>query len=144
MPDILHRVAIKSSPEIVFAALSEENGLASWWTKDVKAAPRVGAINQFRFGDKGFNAMKVLELSPVQRVKWLCVDGAQEWIGTELTFDLRQEDGGTVLLFAQRGWKDQVEFMHYCSTKWGVYLLGLKWLCETGKGAPYPDDVDIG
>jgi uncharacterized protein YndB with AHSA1/START domain len=144
MFDILHRVGIRSSPEKVFAALAEESGLAGWWTKDVKAAPSVGAINQFRFGDKGFNAMKVLELWPGQRVKWLCVDGAKEWIGTELTFELRQEDGGTVLLFAQRGWKEQVEFMHYCSTKWGVYLLGLKCLCETGKGAPYPDDVDIG
>jgi hypothetical protein len=34
--------------------------------------------------------------------------------------------------------------MHYCSTKWAAYLLGLKNLCEGGKGRPYPDDVDIG
>jgi uncharacterized protein YndB with AHSA1/START domain len=144
MPDILHRVGIRSSPEKVFAALSQEEGLAGWWTKDVKASPVVGAINQFRFGDKGFNDMKVVELSPGQRVKWLCVDGAKEWIGTELTFDLKLEDGSTLVMFAQRGWKEQVEFMHYCSTKWGTYLVGLKSLCETGKGSPYPDDVDIG
>ena len=25
-----------------------------------------------------------------------------------------------------------------------AYLLSLKWLCETGVGASYPDDVDIG
>jgi hypothetical protein len=81
--------------------------------------------------------MKVLELSPSRRVKWQCVDGAKEWIGTELTFDLREESGVTVVLFAQRGWKEQVEFMHYCSTKWGTYLLSLKSLCETGKGTPH-------
>jgi hypothetical protein len=62
---------------------------------------------------------------------------------SELTFDLKQEVGSTVLLFAQRGWKERVEFMHYCSTKWATYLLSLKSRCETGKGAPYPDDVDI-
>jgi hypothetical protein len=88
--------------------------------------------------------MRVLELSPGKRVKWQCVDGAPEWIGTELTFDLREENGVTIVLFAQRGWREQVEFMHYCSTKWGTYLLSLKSLCETGKGTPYPEDVDIG
>ena len=144
MRDILHRVGIMASADKVFAALSEQVGLAAWWTKDLTVSPALGAINHFRFGSKGFNAMKVVELSPGKRVKWVCVDGAQEWIGTEVTFDLKQENGSTVVLFAQRGWKEQVEFMHYCSTKWGTYLVGLKSLCETGKGTPYPDDVDIG
>jgi len=144
MADILHRVGIKSSPDKVFQALSEEQGLAGWWTQDVNASPEVGAIDRFRFGEGGFNTMKVVELSPSKRVKWLCVDGAKEWIGTELTFDLREENGATVVLFAQRGWKEPVEFMHYCSTKWGTYLLSLRSLCETGVGTPYPKDVPIG
>jgi hypothetical protein len=88
--------------------------------------------------------MKVVELIPGRRVAWRCMDGAKEWIGTELTFDLKPEKGATVLLFAQRGWKEPVEFMHYCSTKWATYLLSLKLLCETGSGTPFPDDVDIG
>lgn len=141
MPDILHRVGIDASAEKVFKALSEEKGLAGWWTRNVTAPPCVGVVLEFRFDDKGYNLMKVLELTPGKRVRWQCVDGAKEWIGTELTFDLREKDGTTVLLFAQRGWKEQVEFMHYCSTKWATYLLGLKKLCE---GTPYPDDADIG
>jgi len=68
----------------------------------------------------------------------------EEWIGTELTFDLKPENASTVVLFAERAWKEQVEFMHYCSTKWAVYLLSLKSLCETGIGRPFPDDLDIG
>lgn len=144
MPDILHRVGIEAPVEKVFEALSEQAGLAAWWTTDVKASSHLGAINHFRFGDDGFNAMQVIELSAGKRIKWLCVDGAKEWVGTELTFDLKQEDGRTVILFAQRGWREQVEFMHYCSTKWATYLVGLKSLCEDGKGRPYPDDVDIG
>src|ERR1700686_2494428 len=144
MPDILHRVGIKSSPEQVYHALSDEKGLAGWWTTNTQASAAVGAIDRFRFGDRGFNDMEVVELAPGKRVKWRCVDGAKEWIGTELTFDLKPENSLTVVLFAQRGWKEQVEFMHYCSTKWATYLLSLKLLCETGTGAPYPDDVDIG
>jgi uncharacterized protein YndB with AHSA1/START domain len=144
MPDILHRVGIRASPEKVYDALSRQSGLSGWWTQNTKAVPAVGAIIQFRFGDRGFNDMKVVELVPGKLVRWVCVDGAKEWIGTEFTFDLRQQDGVTVLLFAQRGWKEPVEFMHYCSNKWAAYLLSLKSLCETGVGAPYPKDIDIG
>lgn len=144
MPDILHRVGIKASPEKVYRALSEEKGLAGWWTSNTKASATVGSTAQFRFGDHGFNDMEVVELVPGKRVRWRCVDGPKEWIGTELSFDLRQEASLTIVLFAQRGWKEQVEFMHYCSTKWATFLLSLKLLCETGKGTPYPDDVDIG
>jgi len=36
-----------------------------------------------------------------------------------------------------------VEFMHHCSTKWATFMLSLKQLVETGKGAPSPDDVQI-
>ena len=144
MADILHRAGIRSSAQQVFRALSEQAGLAGWWTKDVTASAEVGAIDKFRFGDRGFCEMRVLELSPGRRVKWECLDGASEWIGTELTFDLKEENGATVVLFAQRGWREPVEFMHYCSTKWATYLVSLKLLCETGKGTPYPDDVDIG
>src|SRR5579872_824451 len=142
--DILHRVGINTPAQKVFAALSEESGLASWWTRNVKASPGVGSVHHFRFGDKGFSDMKVVELSPGHRVQWLCVDGAKEWIGTEITFDLREENSVTVLLFEQRGWKQPNEFMHFCSTKWASYLIGLKSFCETGKGTPYPDDIDIG
>ena len=144
MPDILHRVGIAAPADQLFAALTEEAGLSGWWTRNVKAAPRVGAIDEFRFGDAGFNEMKVVELIPGKRVRWECVNGAPEWIGTEITFDLRSRDGVTTVLFAQSNWKEPVEFMHYCSTKWATYLLSLKSLCETGKGTPYPEDVDIG
>jgi hypothetical protein len=45
--------------------------------------------------------------------------------------------------FKHEGWKEPVEFMHHCSTKWAVFLLSLKSLVETGKGAPDPNDIKI-
>ena len=41
------------------------------------------------------------------------------------------------------GWKEPVEFMHHCSTKWATYLMSLKSLVETGKGEPNPNDVNV-
>jgi uncharacterized protein YndB with AHSA1/START domain len=135
------RIGINASPKKVYAALTEEQGLAGWWTKNASASATVGAILHFRFGDRGFNEMQVVRLVPDRRVEWRCVNGAKEWIGARLTFDLKKEHGGTRILFYQRGWKRPVEFMHYCSTKWAVYLVSLKWLLETAKGARYPNDI---
>jgi uncharacterized protein YndB with AHSA1/START domain len=143
MADILHGVGINAPADKVFAALTEPEGLSGWWTEDVHAEPGVGSVARFRFGDDGFNEMKVLELVPRKRVRWQCVDGPAEWIGTELTFDLTEQNGRTTVMFAHRNWKESVESMHYCSTKWAVFLLSLKSLCETGSGRPYPRDLPI-
>jgi uncharacterized protein YndB with AHSA1/START domain len=42
MADILHRVGIQASADKVYWALSDEKGLAGWWTKDVQASATVG------------------------------------------------------------------------------------------------------
>jgi len=87
--------------------------------------------------------MKVLELHPAGHVLWQVVDGPAEWIGTKVSFELRQEGDWTIILFKHQGWKEPVEFMHQCSTKWAVFLLSLKSLLETGKGAPAPNDIKL-
>jgi uncharacterized protein YndB with AHSA1/START domain len=143
MPDIVHRIGIRATPRKVYAALTEQKGLAGWWTRDTSASPQVGAILKFRFGNHGFNDMKVVRLVPGRQVHWRCVDGAKEWIGTRLSFDLKRQGNRTIVLFAHRGWRRPVEFMHYCSTKWAIFLLSLKSLVEKGRGRPYPNDMDI-
>lgn len=143
MPDILHRVGIKSSPNKTYEALATRDGLSAWWTTDTQGDSRTGGVVQFRFPPHGFFDMKVLELDPHKRVLWQVVDGPTEWIGTKVSFDLRQEGDWTLVLFKHQGWKEPVEFMHHCSTKWGTFLMSLKSLVETGRGAPYPNDTKI-
>jgi hypothetical protein len=87
--------------------------------------------------------MKVLETKPNQRVLWEVVDGPSEWIGTTVSFDIKRDGDWTILLFAHAGWREPVEFMSHCSTKWATFLMSLKQLLETGVGAPHPDDVSI-
>ena len=143
MPDILHRVAVKASPKDTYRALNTLEGLASWWTPETRGECRVGGVIHFQFGDLGFFDMKVLELEPAKRVLWQVVDGPEEWLGTKVSFDLRSDGDFTVVLFKHQGWKEPVEFMHHCSTKWATYLLSMKSLLESGQGAPYPNDVHI-
>ena len=98
---------------------------------------------RFRFGEKGGFDMSVRELDHGKHVLWEVVDGPEEWIGTQIRWDLRTEGDFTIVRFAHEGWREPVEFMAHCSTKWAVYLLSLKSLLETGTGAPAPHDVLI-
>ena len=148
MADILHRVGIKSSLDEVYKALSTREGAAAWWAINTQGESKVGGVLKFRFtvggNEVGAIDMKVLELHPAKRVLWQVVDGPKEWIGTKVSFDLKQEGDYAMVLFKQQGWKEPVEFMHHCSTKWAIFLMSLKSLLETGKGAPSPNDVIIG
>ena len=103
MPDILHKVGIKSSSlDDVYKALTTLEGLSAWWTTDTRGESKVGGVLQFRFGAGGFD-MKVLELHPARRVLWQVVDGPEEWIGTKISFDLEQRGDWTIVLFKHRG-----------------------------------------
>jgi uncharacterized protein YndB with AHSA1/START domain len=149
MADILHRVGIQSSPDEVYKALATREGLAAWWTNDTQGESKVGGRLEFRFSSPdgaaigGFD-MQVLELHPAKRVLWQVVGGPEEWIGTKIHWELRQEGDYVIVLFRHLDWKEPVEFMHHCSTKWATFLMSLKSLLETGKGAPSPHDIRIG
>jgi uncharacterized protein YndB with AHSA1/START domain len=143
MVDILHRVGVKTpTPDTVYDALTTVEGLAGWWTDDTKGSGDVGGVLEFRFLPGGFD-IEVLDLVPSERVEWQVIDGPEEWIGTTIDWDLHQEGDYTIVMFKHQGWKEPVEFMHHCSTKWGSYLMSLKSLVETGEGAPSPRDVQI-
>lgn len=137
MPDILHRVGIAARPERVHEALTTLDGLGGWWVSGTKGDPKPGGTIDF-----GFCTMKVLEATK-GRVRWRCVSGPPEWVGTEVTFDLAWKDGQTIVLFKHADWKEPVEFMHHCSTKWATFLLSLRDQIEKSDGHPTPHDVKI-
>lgn len=143
MVDVLHRIGAKVSTDTLYKALTTIEGLSGWWTTETEGETRIGGVIHFRFGALGFFKMKVLELRPASRVVWEVVDGPEEWIGTRVIFDLKQEDEFAIVLFKHTGWREPSEGMHHCSTKWAVFLMSLKSLVETGKGAPAPGDVKI-
>ncbi len=148
MADIIHRIGIRSSAVNVYKAISTINGLARWWTEEVEGKEEVGGRIQFTFrtetGEiKGQMIMQVQELHPHKNIRWHCVDGPAEWIGTEITFDLLQQDDQVIIIFSHKNWPEAIEFMAHCSMKWAVFLLSLREYVETGKGKPSPNDLKI-
>jgi uncharacterized protein YndB with AHSA1/START domain len=143
MVDILHRIAVaETRPEKVYDALTTIDGLAGWWTGDTSGDPTKDGVIEFRFPPGGFD-MEVLTTTPGERVTWKVVSGPDEWVGTTVDWQLRRDGDWTIVMFKHEGWAEPVEFMHHCSTKWASYLLSMKSLLETGKGAPSPYDVHI-
>ena len=144
MYDIRHRVGIGASLTEVYDTLATLEGGTRWWTADVTGDAAVGGRLTFGFPmpERGAT-MEIAELAPPSRVAWRCVAGPDEWVGTRITFDLRAEGDETVVLFTHRGWREPVEFMSHCSTKWGYFLLSLKHVLEDGTGTPWPDDEHI-
>jgi uncharacterized protein YndB with AHSA1/START domain len=143
MLDILHKVGVKASTSAaVYKALTTLDGLSGWWTTQTGSNGKVGGVIELRFGLGGID-MKVLELIPDTRVVWEVVAGPAEWLGTTVSFDIAQDGDWNLVRFKHKGWKEQVDFMHHCSTKWGVFLLSLKSFLETGKGAPAPNEIKL-
>ncbi len=147
MFDILHRVGIKAVPEKVYQALATPEGVAGWWTTSTTGDRKIGGkIRTVFFADGkelGAFDLELLELHAAKQVVWQVVSGPPEWVGSKICFDLEQEDDYTVVLFKHEGWKEPVEFMYHCSTKWAIFLMSLKSLVETGMGQPSPTDVRI-
>ena len=145
MADIRHRVQITASPEQVYRELSTKDGFSRWWTRDVAGDEGAGGKLEFFFGSAGPAAsFEVTEQIPYGHVVLHCVQGPDEWVGTNLNFRLSPaDDGSTVVLFSHEGWREPIEFMYHCSTKWAYFLLGLKGGLEGRQYTPYPDDMKI-
>lgn len=161
MSSIHHRIFIGAPAEKVYHAITSQEGLAAWWTPAAKAKAELNSIVRFPFGADYFKEMKVTVLEPYTNVKWICITGAEEWIGTTISFRLQSGDKetllhaypemsdqlrqgrntrhGTVLIFSHDEWKEETPMFAECNYTWAQFLRSLKLFCETGKGHPWPD-----
>jgi uncharacterized protein YndB with AHSA1/START domain len=138
MPDILHRVGIDASPNKVFAALTTIEGLCGWWVSTTTGNTATGGTIDFGFCD-----MQVVCVEPNKLVHWRCARGPDEWLNTEVIFRLQWKEDQTFVVFTHANWKEPVEFMHHCSTKWATFVLSLRDSVEKSDGHPVPHDLKI-
>ncbi len=137
MPDILHLVGIAAQPAQVFQALTTVEGISGWWSEGTHGDASEGGAFQFRA-----NRFEVTHADP-SLVTWRYSGPAEAWLPTEISFRLEWRETQTMVIFKHANWREPVEFMHHCSTKWAVFLLSLKAYVETGEGRPEPRDIKI-
>lgn len=164
MNNIRHQLIIQAPAEKIYDAITTQQGLSAWWTPNALATAAVDSIARFPFGPGYFKEMKIIELKPFELIKWNCIKGADEWIGTNISFKLlsgnkssflnshpemqgqveqQKDDNGTLLIFHHDNWKDYTPMFAECNYTWGQFLRSLKLLCETGKGRPWPTQHQV-
>jgi uncharacterized protein YndB with AHSA1/START domain len=143
MYDIRHRVGIRAPRHRVYEMLATKEGLAEFWSTTEGDSAAGGKLSFFFGSPEPAAVMEVTELSPDERVRWRVVDGVPDWVGTTLTFELKEDGGETVLLFTHADWPEPSEILHHSSTKWATYLLGLRSGLEGGSFTAFPDDTRI-
>lgn len=148
MVDIVHRIGISAPVSSVVEAVSTVAGVAGWWTRDTYGTSGRGGTMGARFTDPagkeiGRMSFDVTEADPAGSVRWRFTDGPPEWVGTEVTFDIKREGDHTILVFGHRNWRDAIEFTAHCSMKWATFLLSLRAMAESGTGRPAPHDLKI-
>lgn len=137
MADIEHIQYIDAPAVRVFAALSQEKGLAEIWTETLSVDAKIGAVNEFRFGDEIPTLMKVTELENGKRLAWHCVASEPEWVGTDVSFDLEEKNGKTSVVLKHMNWREVTEYFRSCNYNWAMFLYSLKSYCEAGEGLAY-------
>ena len=132
---IKHLITIDSPIQKVFQAIDSIEGLRNWWTVQTENADE--DLIDFRFGDRYYVQMKVIEQHKDNFIKWECIKAEPDWVGTEVSFHLSLEDGNTVLRFMHDKWPSHADFFAHCNLNWAKYLFSLKDYLETGQGQPY-------
>ncbi len=137
MPEILHEVTIEGSPDKIVKALTEQAGIARWWTMDNQTEPQVGSVAKFRFyGGQAEFHMKVTDIAD-DRVYWSVQAGPPGWENTRVTWDLAPAENGTNVLLGHRDWASTEGLYPSTSYNWAWYLTSLKDYIETGAGRPH-------
>src|SRR5687768_8709986 len=111
MVDIIHRIGIQAPASRVYQAVTTVAGLRQWWTEDVEGDEKLGGKIRFTFRSKsgelkGQMVMEVKELKAPESTRWKCIEGPPEWIGTEVTFELSQQDDQIIIIFGHRKWRE--------------------------------------
>ena len=138
MRQIIHALSIKSSLEAVYEAVAKRDGLAHWWTTDVRGESREGETLSFHFADVFKPQMRVDSLEANRLVRWTCVGGEKDWADNTFRFELARDGEMTQLMFRQEYARelDDKKYGEF-NYNWGYYLTSLKSFCETGSGKPF-------
>jgi uncharacterized protein YndB with AHSA1/START domain len=127
--DFTATFTVDQTPEEVFAAI---NNVRGWWTGEIEGATdKLGDEFTYRYEDIHYSKQKITESIPGKKIVWRVVDAKlnftqdkQEWVNTEITFDIAQKGDQTEVRFTHLGLVPAFECFNDCSNAWGMYING--------------------
>lgn len=142
--DFKTSLLLEATPEQVFDAI---NNVRGWWSENIQGSTnQLNAEFKYHYQDVHRTKMKITELIPKKKVVWHVHENhfnftkeKGEWIGNDIIFEIKENQGKTELLFTHRGLVPSYECFQICHDSWTHYIQdSLKSLILTGKGLPTP------
>lgn len=134
-------IAANISPEEALDKISRVN---EWWALDFKGSARnAGDTFTVQFGETRVD-FKIAEAIPGKKVSWLVTDcwlpwlnDKHEWTGTEVVFEISQENGATKIDVTHVGLTPEAECYDSCQKGWDHYIkVSLLKFLNGGTGGP--------
>jgi uncharacterized protein YndB with AHSA1/START domain len=133
MADIMHQAVINTPSKTIFALLSTKDGLQQWLTPGegwkIQGDQSLGGVLRFNLNDS-FHEMKVIISEKDKQVRWECVQGHPEWLGTTVDFFIEDNVKKCTRQFAHNGWESHTKFFQECDQAWGNYVSLIKKAAE--------------
>jgi ADP-ribose pyrophosphatase YjhB (NUDIX family)/uncharacterized protein YndB with AHSA1/START domain len=134
MNQIIHEFTVKSKPNKIYNALTDETLISKWWLPNSKIGIDIGAQGVFPLSDGQTKIIvEIIKLIPNQFVQWKCLHHKfSEWINTTLSFSLSQnQEDESIVRFVHSHWADHSGVFGKTSFYWSaLYLTNLKKLVE--------------
>lgn len=140
MKTIHHVLDVDAETNTVWAALTERDLLAQWWsTQVISPAPVVGARTEWTFAGDFNPVMQIETLQTGTELQWRCISGHDNWADNTFVFQLHGLDDGRVRLRFWQHYATELSDDDYgiYNFNWGYYLERLRLLCVTGTGRPF-------
>ena len=139
MSSIKDETTVQVSAARAYEALTRQADYRGWWNKVAEVPEAVGGDVKLRFlkeGDVVNMGFRVDELTPGESVRWTCTShDMPSWVGTTLSWRIRNTDGGVVVSLDHGGWKDAGPGP--VAEGWRHFLGSLRAYLETGTGQPW-------
>lgn len=112
---IVRSIQIAASRETVFEVITSQEHLKEWWPDDAELEPTPGTTGRLIFGDPATGEADMPEVTVVEAepprlfsFRWMYPDGDRAKQGNSLlvTFELAENDGGTLLRMTETGFRE--------------------------------------
>jgi len=140
--DFTTTLLVDQSPKEVFRAVTNVRG---WWSEEIEGGTeKLNDEFTYQYEDAHTCKMRLIEVIPDKKVVWLVLDNyfnftkdKSEWKGTEIIFEISQNDNKTQMRFTHLGLVPDYECFEICRDAWTNYIQNsLRNLIATGKGQP--------
>lgn len=137
--EIKHLMHISATISEVFSMISTIEGIQKWWTEQTYGEDHEGGLIHFDFSERYQNAFRITKKEGGNQLIWKCESGAEDWVDSEVSFYLDENDGKTRVRFSHYNFKELNDFMAGCSFTWARYLISLRNICEGREGDPFKE-----